>query len=885
MAACESCGVRQAVVLVQARVGGKPAMLRLCDRCAGTIGTGATPAGAPGSPDANLEGLFAPRPQRVNLLAQLSDMAQASVRRAAELSLQWGHERVISEFLLQALMELVSEIKQALREAGIPVDDYAGHLEQIVPRGQPRRLEKVALSSGVKKVLQLARAQALLGGQTTIGPGHLLLGILLEGESFASQFLSGLQADDLRKRLEALAPAAPEAPPEPELPPNLARHAQDLTQLARAGELDPVIGRDAEIERVIRILCRKSKNNPVLIGQPGVGKTAIAEGLAQRLVAGEVPDLLLSKRVLALDLGGVVAGTRYRGEFEERFKAILDEVRSLKGQIILFIDELHMVVGAGAAEGAVDASNMLKPALARGELQCLGATTLDEYRKHLEKDAALERRFQPVTVAEPSPEQSIEILRGLRDAYEAHHRVKIADEAMVAAVELSQRYLTDRCLPDKAIDLMDESAAMVRLGARGGPEKAQQLEERLASLTRAKAASVAGERYEEALRVRKQINQVRVELERLKRQRQLAPGALEATVTPEIVAEVVGEWTGIPAARLRQEEAAQLLQMEQALGLKVVGQREALHAISEAVRRARAGLKDPNRPIGSFVFLGPTGVGKTETARALADYLFNDAQALVRLDMSEFQERHSVSRLVGAPPGYVGYEEAGRLTEAVRRRPYSVVLFDEIEKAHPDVFNVLLQVLEDGRLTDAQGRTASFRNTLVVMTSNVGAEGLAYQGGLGFHRDDSGQEQERVRGRVLAAMRERFRPELLNRIDEVVVFQGLGRGELECIVGLMLEETQRKLRARKIELEVSQAARRVLVELGFDPKFGARPLRRVVEKEVENRVSQMLLRGELQEHDTVAIDVESGQLRLRAVREAREAGVGAGEGSAPGVAP
>jgi ATP-dependent Clp protease ATP-binding subunit ClpC len=860
---CDNCRVRPPAVLMQRRADGEVTELRLCNHCASAFEAGPGGKGPPGSIESLVEGLMGPRHRGPHhVLSQLSELAQQVIMRAAQLSLDWGHERMHTEFLLLAILEQVPELRERLEQAGVPVREYSPRLEQVMRRRQPRRAETIALASGMKRVLQLARMQALQLGHNFIGPEHLLLGIMLEGESFAAQFLSGVKPEDFRKELAASQPAAQAPSRERQrdrLPPNLSRYSRDLSALARAGDLDPVIGRDREIERAVRILSRKTKNNPVLIGEPGVGKTAIAEGLAQRILSGEVPDTLRDKRVLALDLGTLLAGTKLRGEFEERLTGLMNEVRSLKGKIVLFIDEIHTVVGAGGAEGAMDAANILKPALARGELQCMGATTLDEYRKRIEKDAALERRFQPVMVAEPSPEQAIDILRGLRDAYEAHHRVKIADTALTAAVELSDRYITDRFLPDKAIDLMDEAAAMVRLGAHTEPRQMKATEERLAQLEKEKDAAVASERYADAEQLKEELHTLRTELEALKRQWQERRGTTEPTVTPDTIATVVSEWTGIPASRLQAEESQRLLEMERALQQRVVGQEEAIRAVSEAVRRARTGLKDPNRPIGSFLFLGPTGVGKTETARALADYLFNDESAMVRLDMSEFQERHTVSRLIGAPPGYVGYEEAGKLTEAVRRRPYSVVLFDEVEKAHPDVFNVLLQLLDDGRLTDAQGRTVSFKNTVVILTSNVGAQDLAYRGSLGFQTGDENVAARSVRDQVMGALKESFRPEFLNRLDEIIVFHPLTREQLVSIVDTLLEATRRKLKTQAVTLTLTEAARNALAERGYEPRFGARPLRRAIQRELETRISQRMLRGEVQEGATVHVDFRVGE--------------------------
>ena len=871
METCQNCAIRPAAVFLTRRVNGRDVELRLCNHCASAL-AGPAGAGPYATAESLLEGIFGPRPQgRRDVLGQLSEQAQLVLQKAARAALDWGLERLLPEHLLLALIDEVPEIRERLEQAGIPAAEYEERLAEVIGRREPRAAAGIALSSGVKKVLEIARLTALQMGHGFIGPEHLLLAIRIEGESFAAQFLGNLDAEKLRKGIEGEHESR-QPPPGDRLPPNLTRYGRDLTALAAAGDLDPIIGRDNEIARVIRVLSRKTKNNPVLVGDPGVGKTAIAEGLAQRIASGQVPEVLKDKKVIALDLGGMIAGTKFRGEFEERLTGVMKEIRALKGKIVLFIDELHTLLGAGAAEGAMDAASLLKPALARGELQCLGATTLDEYRKQIEKDAALERRFQPVLVSEPTPEQAVEILRGLRDSYEAHHRVKILDEALTAAVELSDRYVSDRFLPDKAIDLLDEAAAMVRLANKIEPARLKQLEERLAEIDREKRAAASQERYDQAAKLKSECEAAKAELEGLKRQWQERRGTEEPVVDADAIATIVSEWTGIPAKRLRSEEAQRLLEMERALESRVIGQEEAIRAVSEAVRRARAGLKDPDRPIGSFIFLGPTGVGKTETARALAEYLFNDEDALLRFDMSEFQERHTVSRLVGAPPGYVGYEEAGKLTEAVRRKPYSVVLFDEIEKAHPDVFNLLLQVLDDGRLTDAKGRTVSFKNTVVIMTSNLGTQDLAWRTSLGFRGEAGGRGDEaaleRARDRVLAALREQFRPEFLNRVDEIIVFHPLTREQLGRIIDLMLEATRRKLEAQHLGLALTPAAKDALAERGFDPKWGARPLRRAIQRELETEISRRLLRGEIPPGSTVAVDFRDGRFTFEAAAPA-----------------
>ena len=627
-----------------------------------------------------------------------------------------------------------------------------------------------------------------------------------------------------------------------------------LTVIAREGSLDPVIGRSKEIQRVIEVLSRRTKNNPVLIGEPGVGKTAIAEGLAQQIVNNEVPEILRNKRVMTLDMGTVVAGTKYRGEFEDRLKKVMDEIRQA-GNIILFIDELHTLIGAGGAEGAIDASNILKPSLARGELQCIGATTLDEYRKYIEKDAALERRFQPITVDEPTAEESVQILKGLRDRYEAHHRVSITDEAIDAAVKLSDRYISDRFLPDKAIDLIDEAGSKVRLRSYTTPPDLKELEVKLEEIRKEKDAAVQSQEFEKAASLRDSEQRLREQLEETKKAWKEKQGQENSEVTVEDVASVVSSWTGIPVSKLAQTETDKLLNLEDLLHNRVIGQDEAVVAISKAVRRARAGLKDPKRPIGSFIFLGPTGVGKTELARALAEAMFGDEDAMIRIDMSEYMEKHSTSRLVGSPPGYVGYEEGGQLTEKVRRKPYSVVLLDEIEKAHPDVFNILLQVLDDGRLTDSKGRTVDFRNTVVIMTSNVGASALRQNKYVGFNINDTQQEYKDMKGKVMEELKKAFRPEFLNRVDEIIVFHALEKKHLKEIVVLLANQLIKRLKEQEISLVLTESALEKISVEGYDPEYGARPLRRAIQKHIEDRLSEELLKGTVLTGQNVTIDV------------------------------
>ncbi|MDI6709781.1 MAG: ATP-dependent Clp protease ATP-binding subunit [Thermoanaerobacterales bacterium] len=801
-------------------------------------------------------GRFTKRAQKVILLAQ-------------EEARRLNYPYVGTEHLLLGLIrEGEGVAAKILADLGIDAGKVKRVIEQMVETGQGPVGVEVTLTPRAKRVLELAVDEARRLGHNYVGTEHLLLGLIREGEGVAAQILTGMGADLNKVRnlvLQMLGGAAPAGPPgEPARggakTPALDQFARDLTALAKEGKLDPVIGREKEIERVIQILSRRTKNNPVLIGDPGVGKTAIAEGLAQRIAAGNVPEILLNKRVVALDLASMVAGTKYRGEFEERIKKVLDEIRAA-GNIILFIDELHTLIGAGAAEGAIDAANILKPALARGELQTIGATTLDEYRKHVEKDSALERRFQPVMVEEPTVEETIAILRGLRDKYEAHHRVRITDEALEAAGRLSDRYITDRFLPDKAIDLIDEAASRVRLQAFTAPPDLKELENRLEELRQEKEAAVAAQEFEKAAQLRDQEQQLRSQLDSSREAWRQQKGGDELVVADQDIAHIVSSWTGIPVKKLAEEESERLLKLEEILHQRVVGQDDAVAAVARAVRRARAGLKDPKRPIGSFIFLGPTGVGKTELARALAEALFGDEEALVRIDMSEYMERHAVSRLVGAPPGYVGYEEGGQLTEAVRRKPYTVVLLDEIEKAHPEVFNILLQVLEDGRLTDAKGRTVDFRNTVIIMTSNVGVSLLRREGTLGFvTNEDARAEYEKMKERVMSELHRTFRPEFLNRIDEIIVFHSLTGEHIRKIVDLMLEEVNKRLKENEVEVEFTEDLKDLLAKEGFDEKFGARPLRRTIQRKVEDRLSEELLRGTFSRGDKVVADAAEGEV-------------------------
>jgi ATP-dependent Clp protease ATP-binding subunit ClpC len=733
---------------------------------------------------------------------------------------------------------------------------------------------KVAFESGqiyatprIAQMLKMADEEANRLKDEFISTEHLLIAIIGEqkGESAAILKRFGVDQEKVYRVLQKLRGGHRVTDTRAESKyHSLEKYGRDLTELARQGKLDPVIGRDEEIKRVMQILTRRTKNNPVIVGDAGVGKTAIAEGLAQKIAADDVPDSLKGRRVVALDMGALVAGSKFRGEFEERLKAVIDEVREARGEIILFIDEIHTVVGAGAAEGAIDASNMLKPALAHGELQCVGATTLDEYRKFVERDKALERRLQPVYLGEPSIEATIEMLKGLRPRYEAHHKIKISDEALEAAAKLSQRYISDRHLPDKAIDLIDEAASKLRIDTESAPPEIQSLEKRLKQLTNEEEAASQREDYEQAAQLKAEKLRLEKEYDKAKKQ-WFKQEKISETVTAEHIAQLISNWTGIPVSQMLEGEAEKLLHMEESIHERLINQEEAVKAISEAIRRSRAGLKDPRRPIGSFIFLGPTGVGKTELARTLAWFLFGDENAMVRLDMSEYQEKHTVSRLIGAPPGYIGFEEGGQLTEAVRRRPYRVILLDEIEKAHPEVFNALLQLLDDGRLTDGHGRTVDFKNCVIIMTSNAGVELIRRETALGFTRprDEAKvqkQSYEAMKEKVMGEVKRTFRPEFLNRIDEIIVFHELTEKQLRDIVELMVKDLQKRLAERKLKIELTEKAKSWLAKEGYDPTFGARPLRRVIERYVENPLSTRLLRGEFKEGDTVKVDLGDGGL-------------------------
>lgn len=808
------------------------------------------------------------------LFGRFTQKAQKVLFLAQEEARKLNYPYVGTEHILLGLIQEGEGVAaRVLGGMGIDVDTVRGKVEEAVEKIRGGSAKDVALTPRAKKVLELAVDEARRMNINYVGTEHLLLGLVREGEGIAARVLTSLGAD-LNKVREAVIEMLGGHSQQPDgqvrgqhggkgKTSTLDQFSRDLTEMAREDKLDPVVGRNKEIERVVQILSRRTKNNPVLLGEPGVGKTAIAEGLAQQIVSGNVPEILSGKRLVTLDLASLVAGTKYRGEFEDRLKKVIQEITATN-DIIVFIDELHTLIGAGAAEGAIDAANILKPALARGELQCIGATTLDEYRKHIERDSALERRFQPINVDEPTVEETVNILKGLRDRYEAHHRVRITDEALDAAAKLSDRYISDRFLPDKAIDLIDEASSRIRLQSFTPPPNVKDLEKELEEIVKEKEAAVNSQEYETAAKLRDQEKKLKDKLDSKRKEWKEGDAGEELLVNEEAIAEIVSSWTGIPVQKLAEKESEKLLQMEELLHQRVVGQDEAVSAVSRAIRRARAGLKDPARPIGSFIFLGPTGVGKTELARTLAETLFGDQDAMIRVDMSEYMEKHSVSRLVGAPPGYVGYDEGGQLTEAIRRKPYSVVLLDEIEKAHPDVFNVLLQVLEDGRLTEAKGRTVDFRNAVIIMTSNVGVQSLKKIGTLGFKTgDDRDSGYEQMKENVFNEMRRIFRPEFLNRIDESIVFHQLSREDIRKIVDLMIKEVAERMVEHEVTIEVSDDAKDFLAREGFDEVYGARPLRRVIQRQIEDRLSEELIKGTFQLGDKVHVGVENDEIVVK----------------------
>ena len=813
---------------------------------------------------------------------KFTERARRVLTLAQEEAHRFNHNYIGTEHILLGLVREGDGVAaKVLANLGVELNKVRSAVEFIIGRGDRTVLGEIGLTPRAKKVIELAVDEARRLNHSYIGTEHLLLGLVREGEGIAAGVLESLGVNLERVRAETtriLSQSAPQAAApgarQATRTPTVDQLGIDLTQAARASQLDPVIGRSNELERVVQILSRRTKNNPVLIGEPGVGKTAIAELLAQRIVSGDVPETLQDRRLLTLDIGSLVAGTKYRGEFEERLKKVIEEIKSA-GNCILFVDELHMLVGAGAAEGAVDAANILKPSLARGELQCIGATTLDEYRKHIEKDAALERRFQPVMVEEPSIEETVEILKGIRARYEDHHKLKISDEALSAAAELSSRYVIDRYLPDKAIDLIDEAASRVRIRRAATPPSLKEAMKGLESLRREKDQAIEAQQFEYAAELRDREQKLQEKIGEMGEWEEGEGGIATPVVTGEDISEVVSMWTGIPVARIASEESARLLKMEDYLRHRVIGQDEAIQSIARAVRRARAGLKDPRRPIGVFLFCGPTGVGKTELARALAEFMFDSQDNMVKLDMSEFSEKHTVSRLVGAPPGYVGYDDGGQLTDTVRRRSYCLILLDEIEKAHPEVFNLLLQIFDEGRLTDAKGRKVDFRNTVIIMTSNVGSDLIKRDSALGFSvtTEDAKSNEDRygrMKDKVLTELKNVFKPEFLNRIDSTVVFRSLTKENIRSIVDLELRKVERQLAAKGVSMEVTIEAKDWLGEKGYDQVFGARPLRRVIQDNIEDKLSEMLLAGDFGPGDRVRVDrkpEDDGGLQIEPVRE------------------
>jgi ATP-dependent Clp protease ATP-binding subunit ClpC len=801
---------------------------------------------------------------------RFTERAKHVISTAREEATRLGSEYVRTEHILLGLCREPDGIAaRALENLGVDIESLAMEIEQQVQRGNAvPSSDEIAFTPRAKKVLELSVEEARRFNHSYIGTEHILLGLVKEGEGIAAKVLQDLKIDLDKIQAEVIRllgdqgkAGAQATSGKKSQTPALDTFGRDLTVLAQEGKLDPVIGREGEIERVIQVLSRRTKNNPVLIGEAGVGKTAIVEGLAQAIIKGDVPDLLLGRRVLTLDLAGVVAGTKYRGQFEERLKSVMKEIRRADN-IILFIDELHTIVGAGAAEGAVDAANMLKPSLARGELQCIGATTMDEYRRHIEKDAALARRFQTILVDAPSVDQTIEIIHGLRDKYEAHHRVKFSDEAVVAAARLSNQYISDRFLPDKAVDVIDEAGSRARLQITTRPAELKQVEKDIEAVTQEKEAAIRSQEYERAAKLRDRERQLIAQLEEKKREWEKKRDSAEMVVTEEDIAYIVSKWTGIPLTKLEENESHRLLRMRDELGKSVVGQEAAIDSIARAIQRARAGLKSASRPVGSFLFLGPTGVGKTLLAKTLASFLFGNDEALITVDMSEYMEKFAVSRLGGAPPGYVGYNEGGQLTEQVRRRPYSVVLFDEIEKAHPDVFNVLLQVLEEGNMTDSTGRKVDFRNTVVVMTSNIGTRRIGRGTALGFQQSSADDEFKHMESRVMDEVKKLFNPEFLNRIDEMIVFHRLGHTEMCQIVDIQVAEVIERLREKSLDLSLTESAREFIVRVGSDEQYGARPLRRAVQHHIEDPLSELLLKGEFGAGTRIAVRLSETGDRL-----------------------
>ncbi|WP_422484549.1 ATP-dependent Clp protease ATP-binding subunit [Gudongella sp. DL1XJH-153] len=808
----------------------------------------------------------------MGMYGRFTERAQKAILLAQEEAKKFNHNYVGTEHLLMGLIAEDQGIAAlSLKELGATIDKARKQVYDVVGMGE-ESVELVGFTPRTKKIFELAAAEARNLGHNYVSTEHLLLGLIGEGEGIAVTILRRIGVDPA-KLAESVAKKVIESTPKQQQQAqqqqqnakkgesSIEKYSIDLNKMAQDGEIDPVIGRKKEIERVVQVLSRRTKNNPVLIGEPGVGKTAIAEGLAQKIVEGDVPEIIINKRIVTLDLPGMIAGAKYRGEFEERLKSVMKELKEA-GDVILFIDEMHTIVGAGAAEGAIDASNILKPTLARGELQIIGATTIDEYRKHIEKDTALERRLQPIMVEEPSIADTIKILEGLRDRYEAHHGVKIQDDALEAAAELSYRYIADRFLPDKAIDLIDEAASKIRVNTYIAPDDLKDLEERLEELEHEKEEAINTQNFEKAANVRDQEKEIKEQIESRKIKWQKHKQENNLVVGYDEIAEIVSNWTGVPVSRMTTEESERLLKLEEVLHKKVVGQDQAVKAVSAAVRRARVGLKDPKKPIGSFIFVGPTGVGKTHLAKALAEALFGEEDAMVRIDMSEYMEKHSVSRLVGSPPGYVGYDEGGQLTEAIRRKPYSVVLFDEIEKAHPDVFNMLLQILDEGRLTDSKGRTVDFKNTVIIMTSNAGATSIKKQNVLGFSaaEDKNVQEYDRMKEIITEELKRTFRPEFLNRLDEVIVFHGLEEEQIEEIVDIMVRELEKRMEKIGVRIQISEDTKKYISKHGFDAVFGARPLERTIRKMIEDQLAEEILKGSVSKDEKISVEYDGEKL-------------------------
>ncbi|WP_234123335.1 ATP-dependent Clp protease ATP-binding subunit [Clostridium hydrogenum] len=803
------------------------------------------------------------------MFGRFSDRAQKILYYAQEEAQNFKHGYVGTEHILLGILREEGNSNVILSKMGVEIENVRNLVEEYEGKGDMELYRnEIPLTPRTKRLLELSLLEARNLNHNYITPEHILLALIREGEGVAFTILANLGVDfeKLRKDIvdsmtgEGTTDSSNDSSSASTATPTLDQFGRDLTQMAREGKLDPVIGRDNETQRILEILCRRTKNNPCLIGDPGVGKTAIAEGLAQKIVAGNIPEILKNKRVVTLDVSSMVAGSKYRGEFEDRLKKVMGEIVQ-SGNVILFIDEIHTIIGAGGAEGAIDASNILKPSLARGEIQCIGATTIDEYRKYIEKDAALERRFQPVMVGEPTKEEAILILKGLRDKYEAHHRVKITDDAIEAAVNLSDRYITDRYLPDKAIDLIDEAGAKVRIQNLTAPPDLKNQEEELEKTSKEKADAIRLQDFEKAANLRDKEKELKTKLEDLKKNWQAKNDVDNHIVGEKQIASVVAKWTNIPVEKLTEKEAEKLLKLEEILHKRVIGQSEAVESVARAVRRARVGLKDPKRPIGSFIFLGPTGVGKTELSKALAEAMFGDENSIIRIDMSEYMEKHTVSRLVGSPPGYVGYDEGGQLTEKVRRKPYSVVLFDEIEKAHPEVFNILLQILEDGILTDGKGKTVNFKNTIIIMTSNVGASTIKKQKTMGFStsNEEEKQQYDKMKENIMDELKRSFRPEFLNRIDDIIVFHQLEERDLRQIVKLMLESVEKRLKDQNISIHFDDNAENLLAKKGFDPAYGARPLRRTIMKTIEDKIAEAILEGKINKEDEIVVNVDENK--------------------------